>query len=131
MRHGQALVDGETLDLREDRGVGGVEFVGAEGAAGAHDVDRDVAVQHGADLHGRGVGAQHLPRTLRGDVEGVLHRARRMVGQEVQGVEVEVLGLDLGAFGDLPAHRDEDIGDLVGDDRDRVAGASARRVAGR
>ena len=43
-----------------------------------------------------------------------------MVGQEVQCIEVEVLGLDLGSFGDLPAHPDEHVGNLIGDHRDRV-----------
>ena len=41
--HGQALVDGEALDLVEDRGVGGVQLVGAEHPAGADDVDRRLA----------------------------------------------------------------------------------------
>ena len=46
-----------------------------------------------------------------------------MIRQEVERVEVEVLGLHLRALGDLPAHRDEHVGDLLGDDADRVAGA--------
>ena len=48
-----------------------------------------------------------------GDEEGVLHLAGRVVGREVQGVEVEPLGLDLGALGDLVAHGDEDVGDAA------------------
>ena len=127
--HGQALVDRQPLHLMEDRGVGGVQFVGAERAADRDDVDRQVALQQRADLHRRGVGAQHLPRPVRGDVEGVLLAARRMVGREVQRVEVELLGLDLGSLGELPAHRDEGVGDVLGQDRDRVAGAD--RLAGR
>lgn len=43
----------------------------AEGAADRHDVDRQFAVQQGADAHRRRVGAQHLP-TLGRDVERVL-----------------------------------------------------------
>ena len=38
--HRDALVDGEALDLVEDRAVGGVVLVGAEHPARAHDVDR-------------------------------------------------------------------------------------------
>jgi hypothetical protein len=34
-----------------------------------------------------------------------------VVGRHVEGVEVEPLVLDLGALGDLPAHRDEHVGD--------------------
>ena len=63
------------------------------------------------------------------DVEGVLLAARRMVGREVQRVEVELLGLDLGPLGQLPAHRDERVGDVLGQDRDRVPGAD--RLTGR
>ena len=55
-----------------------------------------------------------------------------MVGREVQRVEVELFGLDLGPLGQLPAHRDEGVGDVLGQDRDRVPGAEglARRRQG-
>ena len=127
--HRQALVHRQALDLMEDRGVGGVQLVGAEGAADRDDVDRQVAFEQRADLHRRGVGAQHLPRSVRRDVEGVLLAARRMVGREVERVEVELLGLDLGSLGQLPAHRDEGVGDVLGEDRDRVPRAD--RLTGR
>ena len=77
MRHGQAAVHRQALDLVEHRRVGGVEFVGAEGAADRDDVDRQLALEQGAHLHRRGVGAQQLPGTLRRDIEGVLFAARR------------------------------------------------------
>ncbi len=77
----------------------------------AGDVDRHAPLEQGAGLHRRGVGAQHEAALGRVDEEGVLHLARRVVGVEVQGVEVEPLGLDLGALGDLPAHADEQVGD--------------------
>ena len=69
------------------------------------------------------------PGAVRRDVEGVLLAARRVVGWEVERVEVELLGLDLGTFGQLPAHRDEGVGDVFGQDRDRVPGAD--RLTGR
>ena len=123
------LVHGEPLDLVEHRGVGGVEFVGAEGAPDRDDVHRQFTLEQGADLHGRGVGAQHLPGALGRDVEGVLFAAGRVVRREVQRVEVELLGLDLGTLGQFPAHRDEGVGDVLGQDRDRVPGAD--RLPGR
>ena len=46
-----------------------------------------------------------------------------MVGREVERVEVELLGLDLRPLGQFPSHRDEGIGDVLGQDRDRVPGA--------
>ena len=85
------------------------------------DVDRHAALEQGAGLHRRGVGAQHEAALGRVDVEGVLHLPRRVVGVEVQGVEVEPLGLDLGPLGDLPAHADEQVGDALAHQLDRVA----------
>ena len=73
-----------------------------------------LALEHGADLHRGGVGAHHAGRLGRVDEEGVLHLPRRVVGVEVQRVEVEPLGLELGPLGDLPAHADEDVGDPLG-----------------
>jgi hypothetical protein len=52
-----------------------------------------------------------------------------MVGREVQRVEVELLGLDLGSLCELPAHRDERVGDVLGQDGDRMPGAD--RLASR
>ena len=109
-------VDRQAFDLVEDRGVGGVQFVGAEHPARADHVDRRLRVQHGADLHRGGVRAQHQFR------ESVRRRRRRCPAwlragwslREVERVEVEPLGLELGALGDLPAHRDEDVLDALG-----------------
>src|SRR5690606_7153327 len=89
MRHGQPCVDGEALDLVEDRRVRRVEGVGAEHLAGTRDVQRHAPGEHGAGLHGRGVGAQDEVRVSPGalgrvDVEGVLHLPCRMVHAEVE-----------------------------------------------
>src|SRR5690606_16054099 len=82
--HRDAAVDREPLHLVEHRGVGGVEGVGAERAAGAHHVDGQLPLQQGADLHRGGVGAQHHAGALGlAQVEGVLHRARGVVLAEV------------------------------------------------
>ena len=89
------------------------------------DVDRHAALEQGAGLHRGGVGAQHEAALGRVDEERVLHLARGVVGVEVQGVEVEPLGLDLGALGDLPAHADEQVGDALPQQLERVARAAA------
>ena len=140
MGHGQALVDRQALHLVEDRGVGLVELVGPEDLAGAGDVERRLGGEHGAGLHRGGVGAQHeVGRRARLtahrgaiDIEGVLHLPRRMIGVEVEGVEVEPLVLELGALGDGPAHGDEKIGDLIDQDVERMprAGGQTRRGDG-
>ncbi len=90
---------------------------------GRDDVDRRRAGQHRARLHRAGLGAQHEVVLGRLGPEGVLHGAGRVVGAEVEGVEVQPLGLDERPLGDLPAHRDEDVGDPLGQHRDRVPGA--------
>ena len=69
-----------------------------------------------------------MPLSWRVGPERVLHGARRVVGPEVERVEVEPLGLDDRALGDLPAHRDEDVGDQLGAGGDRVPGADGDPV---
>ena len=48
-----------------------------------------------------------------GDDERVLSVARRMVRWEVEGLEIVVVGLDLGAFSDGVAHCLEDADDFI------------------
>ena len=129
VRHRDALVDGEALDLVEGGHVRRVELVGAEDPADRGDVDRHAALEEGAGLDRRGVGAQDEAALGRVDVEGVLHLPGRVVGVEVQGVEVEPLRLDLGSLGDLPAHPDEQVGDALRHQLDGVA--AAERAAAR
>ena len=78
------------------------------------------------------MGAQHEAGLGGLDEEGVLHLAGRVVGSEVQRVEVQPLGFDLGAFGDLPAVADEVVGDALLDELQRMAGtaSAARRGQG-
>ena len=75
---GDALVDDETLDLMEDRHVRRVGGVVAKDATGRDDVDRRLLFEHHADLHRRGVRAQHgaAGRTPF-DVERVPHASCR------------------------------------------------------
>ena len=65
------------------------------------DVERHATLEEGPGLHRRSVRAQHQTGLRWVDVEGVLHLAGRMVGVEVERVEVEPFGLDLRSLGDL------------------------------
>ena len=122
--HSDAGVDREALDLTEDGRVRGVELVGTERAAGSNDVDGQRSRQQRANLHRRGMRPQDQPRIGSADEERVLHGPCRVVRDEVQRVEVEPLGLDLGAFGHLPPHRHENVGDAISDQRQWVLGAA-------
>ena len=73
---------------------------------------------HGADLSGRGVRAQQqlvvaiLPASrlsAGGDVEGILHFARRVVRREVEQLEVHLIALHLPAGIDLEAHLGQNV----------------------
>jgi hypothetical protein len=65
----------------------------------------------------------------RREVEGVVHRARRMVRREVQRLEVVEVVLDLRAVGELVAQAREDVGDALERFRDRMLRAEARAAA--
>jgi hypothetical protein len=129
VRHREALVDGEALELHEHGQVRRVELIGAVDAARREHVDRHLAVEHGAHLHGARVRAEHEVRLGRVDEERVLHGPRGVVGVEVERVEVEPLALDLGALGDLPAHAGEHVAHAVLQEGERMprAGPEARR----
>ncbi len=126
--HRDALVDDEALDLVEDRYVRGVELVGAVDLARAHHVDRQRPVEHGARLDRRRVRTEHDVVLDAADEQRVGRAARRVVGADVEGVEVEPGRLGLGAFGDLPSHRDEDVAEDVHEGGDGMYGADRYEV---
>ena len=79
-------------------------------------------------LHRARVRAQVEPAAvgvLQVDVEGVLHRTRRVVLGVVQRREAHPVGLDLGAFSDVEAHRAEDRLDPLDHAADGVDAALA------
>ena len=114
----RGLVDHQPLDLMEHRRVRGVA-VEAIDAPRRDDADRRLLRHHRADLHGARVRAQHLDGVVvalfaRGlHVEGVVLLPGRMLGRDVELGEVEIVGLDVGAFGNGEAHVAEDLGHLV------------------
>ena len=121
------LVDGQALDLVEHRRVRRVELVAAVGAPGDDDVEGRRLGLHRADLHRRGVRAQHH---VVGHVEGVGAIARGVRRAVVERVEVVVDGVDLGAFEDGEAQADEDVLDLAPGRREQVqAPDGLRRLA--
>ena len=131
------LADPQAFALVEHRRMRGVA-VDAVGAARRDDADlghRVAApaylrrVRAGiAHLHRAGVRAQVEPAALgvlHVDVEGVLHRPRRVVLGVVQRGEAHPVGLDLGALGHVEAHRAEDGLDALDGAAHRVQAAGA------
>jgi hypothetical protein len=83
------LVDHQPLDLVEHRRVGLVGIVPV-GAARDDDPDRRRLALHRADLHRRGMRAQHLPLALVVGLqeEGVVHLARRVADGKFSAVKL-------------------------------------------
>ena len=93
--------------------MGGVG-IDAIGAARRNNPDGLLVVQHGAHLHRRRVGAQHMRRPvgLRRHIERVLHLAGRVVGGNVQLGEIVIVEFHVRAFGHGETHIGEDSGDF-------------------
>ena len=64
------------------------------------------------------------------DYQRVLRVARGMVGREVERLEVVVIGLDLGPFGDRVSHPLEDFDDLIHRPYERMLNAKLAPVSG-
>src|SRR5215467_9704677 len=125
--HGDVAIHGEAFDLVEHGRVGGVGEVVPEDFAGADDAHGRPLRLHGADLHGRGVGAQH---DIGGHMEGVLHVARGMVVGKVERAEVVVVRLHLGPLRHGESEPLEDSDDLFLHADDRMHGARRGEPAG-
>ncbi len=120
-----AAVHQQPLHLVEARRMGGVGVVLAERLARGDDLERRLVLQHVADLHRRGVRAQHhVVEALQ--EERVLLVAGRVELGDVQLGEVVVLQLDLGPDGDLVAEVQEKLLDLALDVGDQVEAADGQ-----
>ena len=119
-------VDGEALDLVEDRRMRRVERVAAVGAPEGDEVDGRVLRLHRADLRRRRVGAQERALV---EVEGVPGIARRVRLGLVERVEVVPDRLDFAAVVDHVAHPEEDVLDAASQLRDQVEAPARHRLA--
>src|SRR5262247_420140 len=126
--HGDVAIDGEAFDLVEHGRMRSVRDVVPEHLAWADDAHGRTLRLHGADLYGRGVGAQH---GVGGHVEGVLHVARGMVIGKIERAEVVVVGLHLGPLRHGEAEPLEDGDDLFLHADDRMHGAGSGEPAGK
>ena len=113
------LADHQPFELVEHRRVRHVRVAAVDAARGDDGERRAVLLQR-ADLHRRGVRAQQPPV---GEVEGVVHRPRRMIGGDVERLEVVEVVLDLRTRGDLEAGAPEQRLDAQARPGDRVQAA--------
>jgi hypothetical protein len=88
----------------ELRAVCGVHFIASISRAGRNHADRRRRILHGADLHGRGVGAE---KPAVRQIKGVLLVARGVIGRGVEGVEAMPFGFHVRTFGERKAHPPE------------------------
>src|SRR5258708_21250961 len=115
---GDVRVDGEAFDLVKGEGVSGVGIVAAIDLAGNDNAHGRLLLFHGANLHGRSVGAEE-ERRLRAfgqfQIERVHVVADRMDFGNVQSLEIVLGRFDFGAFDKRAANRNEDVFDFLDD----------------
>ena len=97
-------------------------------AAGRDDLDRRRMRFHVADLDRRSLRAQNHAAL---DVEGVLHRARRMIFRRIERREIVEVVLDLGTIRDFEAKRAEQGFDTIERARDRMERADTKTASGK
>src|SRR5215813_4535185 len=122
-----AAVYKQSFDLVEHRIMRGVGGVAAENAPWRGHAQRRAALLHRVNLHRRSLRTQRQPLV---DVERVLRAARRVIGRDVQRVEVVEVVLDLRPVLDLVAHRDKDVFDRLPQQRDRMKVAPPYAASG-
>ena len=107
----------------------GLVIIGTVDATGADDTQRRAFRLHRADLHGRGVGAQHMRWPIvafgTGHVKRVHFGTGRVVAGDVQRIEIIPIGINARPFGDRKPKFGKNGCNLFGHLTDRVDRALA------
>src|SRR5437016_12497708 len=130
---GNVGVNGEAFDLVEGERMRGVGIVAAIDLAGNDDANGRLLLFHGANLHGRSVGAKKERRRRafwQFQIEGVHVVADRMKLRDIQRLEIVVRRFDFGAFDDREADGEENVFDFLEDLADQVMGADGANDSG-
>ncbi len=137
LRERDIVSDDEPLDLVKVRLVRGVGRLVAEDTSRDDDPERRGLCLQVAHLHWTRVGAEEEAITrLRArsmsvlNPESVPHIACRVRGGNIQGIEVVLLRLELGALDDGEVHPREDAPNLILDEGEGVEVADGESVAG-
>src|SRR5207249_10393580 len=130
---GNVGVNGEAFDLVEGERMRGVGIVAAIDLAGNDDANGRLLLFHGANLHGRSVGAKK-ERRLRVfrqvQIEGVHVVANGMKFRDIQRLEIVVRRFDFRAFDDGKTDGEKDVFDFLKNLADQVMGADGANDAG-
>src|SRR5690242_1691620 len=124
---GDVRVHSEAFDLMEHEGMRGVGIIAAVDLAWDDDAHGRLLLLHGANLHGRGVGAQEERRRSafgQVDVERVHVVADRMELRDVQRFEVVVRRFNLRAFHNGEANGEENVLEFLQDLANQVMRAN-------
>src|SRR6266850_4589776 len=120
---GDVRVHSEAFDLVEGEGMRGVGIVAAIDLAGNDDANGWLLLFHGANLHGRSVGAQEERRRRafrQFQVERVHVIADGMEFRDIESFKIIVRRFDFGALDDGEADGNEDVFDFLEDLADQV-----------
>ena len=117
------LVDHQSFDLMEHGGMGDILIVAVDSNRAQMIRIGGFSLLHGPDLNRRGLGPQHDSRL---HIEGILHVPGRMVLGHVEGLEVVVVGLDVGPSATLKPRDGKDPDHLVEGDGNRMLSAEER-----
>src|SRR3989338_3515707 len=104
---GDMAVHHEALHLMEHRRVSRIIVVTVN-RSGDDDLERGVTTLHDADLNRRGMGPEHA---LLRDEKGILHVPRGMILGHIEGLEIMIVILDVGAAGNLESHPQKNVYD--------------------
>ena len=116
---GAVAINDQPFDLMEHRRVRRVQIT-AVNASGSDNAQRGAVAFHRADLYARGVRAQH---GFRVEVEGILHRPRRVIFGDIQGGEVVKIVFDFRAVFNDETEAGEPVLDAAARQRHRMQAA--------
>src|SRR5215217_4862044 len=122
MCHRYAAIDTKTFHLEEHRIVSGIGSITPKHTARRNHPDRHATTLHRVNLDSRGLGAKR--ETVSG-VERVLRRAGRMVGRNIERIEVVEVSLYLAVVFDGVPQCHKDVFQSFAQESDRMAMSGA------
>lgn len=114
---GDVAVHHEPFNLMKHGGMGRIIITVPIDRPGGDDLERRLALLHDADLNRGGMSPE---QAILGDEKGILHVPCGMILRDIEGLEIMIVILDIGAARDLKSHAQKDIDDLIHHQGERV-----------